>query len=112
MSDSRAQVVTYRRPPVGDIPVTDAAYRSTALRHPAQPLVVIPQTLSEITGPVYGYGTIGPMDCDLTRQHAGEPIGERIVIDGRVLDEDERPITETLVEVWQANAAGRKPSDR
>jgi protocatechuate 3,4-dioxygenase beta subunit len=77
------------------------------LRHPVQPLVTIPQTLSEITGPVYGYGSIGPLDHDLTRQHAGEPLGERIVIEGRVIDEDERPVPETLVEIWQANAAGR-----
>ena len=67
------------------------------LRHPTQPLVVIPQTLSEITGPVYGYGRLGPMDHDLTRQHAGEPLGERIIIAGRVLDEDDRPVPETLV---------------
>ena len=85
----------------------DSTYRSTALRHPTQPLVIIPQTLSEVTGPAYGYGRLGPMDHDLTRQHDGEPLGERIVITGRVLDEDERPVPETLVEVWQANAAGR-----
>jgi len=113
MSRSAFQILPYRRPPAGDAPVNDAtAYRSTALRHPTQPLVVIPQTLSEITGPVYGYGAIGPMDCDLTRQHAGEPIGERIVIDGRVLDEDERPIPETLVEVWQANVDDLFSEDR
>ena len=72
-----------------------------------RPLVVIPQTLSEITGPVYGHGDPGPTDHDLTRQHDGEPLGERIVVTGRVLDEDDRPVPETLVEVWQANAAGR-----
>ena len=82
-------------------------YRSTALRHPAQPLVAIPQTLSEITGPVHGYGPVGPLDGDLTRQRDGAPAGERIVVAGRVLDEDERPVPETLVEIWQANAAGR-----
>ena len=103
-----SQILPYRRPPSGDAPLNDStAYRSTELRHPRQPLVIIPQTLSEITGPVYGYGRIGPMDHDLTRQHTGEPIGERIVIDGRVLDENERPVPETLVEIWQANAAGR-----
>ena len=108
MSKPVLEILPYRRPPSGDAPLVDvSAYRSTELRHPVQPLVVIPQTLSEVTGPVYGYGCIGPMDHDLTRQHAGDPIGERIVIEGRVLDEDERPVPETLVEVWQANAAGR-----
>ena len=98
----------YRRPPAGLHPPNDSPeYQSTALRHPRQPLVVIPQTLSELTGPVYGYGRIGPLENDLTRQHAGEPLGERIVIEGRVLDEDGRAVPETLVEIWQTNAAGR-----
>jgi protocatechuate 3,4-dioxygenase, beta subunit len=92
----------------GTHPPADApGYRSTALRHPKQPLVVIPHTLSELTGPVYPYGSIGELDNDLTKQHAGEPIGERIVVEGRVLDEDGRPIPQTLVEIWQANATGR-----
>ncbi len=103
-----SQLLPYRRPPADAHPPNDTpAYRSTALRHPVQPLVVIPQTLSELTGPVYGYGAVGPQDADLTRQHAGEAQGERIVIAGRVLDEDARPVADTLVEVWQANAAGR-----
>ncbi len=100
--------MTYRRPPAGTHPPNDApGYRSTALRHPKEPLVIIPQTLSEITGPVHPYGRIEATDNDLTRQHAGEPLGERIIVEGRVLDEDGRPIPKTLVEVWQANAAGR-----
>jgi protocatechuate 3,4-dioxygenase beta subunit len=77
------------------------------LRHPKEPLVVIPQTLSELTGPVYPYGKIETGDNDLTRQHPGEPLGERIIVEGRVLDEDGRPLPQTLVEVWQCNAAGR-----
>ncbi len=89
--------------PAADTP----AYRATALRHPARPLVVIPQTLTEVTGPVYGRESIGPLDHDLTRQHSGEPLGQRIVIEGRVLDEGGRPVPHTLIEVWQANAAGR-----
>ena len=97
----------YRRT-AGEHPPNDwPAYRSTALRHPQHPPLVIPQTLSELTGPVYGYGRVGPWDHDLTRQHAGEPLGERIIVEGRVLDEDERPVPGTLVEIWQANAAGR-----
>jgi protocatechuate 3,4-dioxygenase beta subunit len=77
------------------------------LRCPKEPLVIIPHTLSELTGPVYPYGQIESNDNDLTRQHPGEPLGERIIVQGRVLDEDGRPIPKTLVEVWQANAAGR-----
>jgi protocatechuate 3,4-dioxygenase, beta subunit len=81
------------------------------LRHPREPLVAIPQTLSELTGPVYPYGRIGEVDNDLTRQHGGEPIGERMILEGRVLDEDGRPVPETLVEIWQANACGRYAHD-
>ena len=98
----------YRRPPAGTHPPNDSpGYRSTTLRHPQEPLVIIPHTLSELTGPAFPYGRIEATDNDLTRQHAGEPLGERIVVEGRVLDEDGRPIPRTLVEVWQANAAGR-----
>jgi protocatechuate 3,4-dioxygenase beta subunit len=89
-------------------PPADApAYRATALRHPTRPLIVIPQTLTELTGPTFGHETIGALDHDLTRQHPGEPAGQRIVIAGRVLDEGGRPVPHTLIEVWQANAAGR-----
>jgi protocatechuate 3,4-dioxygenase beta subunit len=94
-------------PPGVHPPLYDPAYRSSALRHPKQPLVVLPHTLSELTGPVYPYGALDAGDADLTRQHAGEPIGERITVQGRVLDEDGRPVPDTLVEIWQANAAGR-----
>jgi protocatechuate 3,4-dioxygenase, beta subunit len=100
--------VKYPRPADGTHPPNDSpGYRSTILRHPKEPLVIIPHTLSELTGPVYPYGRMEPSDNDLTRQHASEPLGERIIVQGRVLDEDGRPIPQTLVEVWQANAAGR-----
>jgi protocatechuate 3,4-dioxygenase, beta subunit len=96
------------RPAPGTHPPNNSpGYRSTILRHPKEPLVIIPHTLSELTGPVYPYGRIDVNDTDLTRQHPGEPLGERIIVQGRVLDEDGRPIAKTLVEVWQANAAGR-----
>jgi protocatechuate 3,4-dioxygenase beta subunit len=88
-------------------PANSPAYRATALRHPTWPLVVIPQTLTELTGPVFGRESIGALDHDLTRQHPGEPVGQRIVVEGRVLDESGRPVPDTLIEVWQANAAGR-----
>jgi len=69
--------------------------------------VAIPQTLSEITGPVFGPQAVEPKACDLTSQHAGHPLGQRIIVSGRVLDEDSRPLANTLIEIWQANAAGR-----
>jgi protocatechuate 3,4-dioxygenase beta subunit len=84
-----------------------APYASTAKRAPTQPLVLLPHTLSEITGPVFGADILGPDDHDLMHQHAGAPIGERIIVSGRVIDENGRPVPSTLVEVWQANAAGR-----
>ena len=68
-----------------------------------------PRTLSELTGPVYPYGCLAPTDNDLTTQHAGAPLGERIIVEGRVMDESGRPVPHTLVEIWQANAAGRYP---
>jgi protocatechuate 3,4-dioxygenase beta subunit len=63
--------------------------------------------MAESTGPVFGTDRVVPEDGDLTRQHAGEPIGERIVVHGQVLDSDGQPVRDTLLEVWQANAAGR-----
>jgi protocatechuate 3,4-dioxygenase beta subunit len=101
----------YKPVPPGVHPPEDPAYRSTLLRHPLEPLVAIPQTLSEITGPVYPYDAIGPVDIDLTQQHTASPLGERIIVEGRVLDENGRPLPRTLVEIWQANAAGRYAHD-
>lgn len=90
-------------------PFIHPGYKSTVLRGPTRALVPIGHTLSELTGPVYGHESVGPLDHDLTRngRRNGEPLGERIVVTGRVLDERGRPIPDTLVEVWQANAAGR-----
>jgi protocatechuate 3,4-dioxygenase beta subunit len=83
------------------------AYQSSIKRAPKKPLVIMPHTLSELTGPVYGHELVQAGDSDLTRQHPGEPLGERIVVHGSVLDEDGRGIPDTLVEIWQCNAAGR-----
>ncbi|MEM7025912.1 MAG: protocatechuate 3,4-dioxygenase subunit beta [Pseudomonadota bacterium] len=90
-------------------PFLHEPYKSTVLRAPTKPLVPLPQTLSEITGPVYGHDSVEEIDADLTRNAArnGEPLGERIIVTGRVQDEDGRPLPDTLVEVWQCNAAGR-----
>jgi protocatechuate 3,4-dioxygenase beta subunit len=90
-----------------DPPSYCAGYVSTTKRAPSRPLVIIPQTLSEITGPVYGHSDVLAGEADLTTQHKGEPLGERIIINGRVLDERGRPIPNTLIEIWQCNAAGR-----
>jgi protocatechuate 3,4-dioxygenase, beta subunit len=88
-------------------PLLFPPYRSTIRRAPQEPLIRIPETLSDLNAPVYGWWPIGETDNDLTRQHQGEPQGERITVSGRVLDEDGRPVAGALVEIWQANAAGR-----
>ena len=85
------------------------AYKSTPLRAPSRPLLPMRHTLSELAQPVYGHEDIGELDHDLTRNAAlnGAPLGERIVVTGRVIDERGRPLRHTLVELWQCNAAGR-----
>ena len=84
-------------------------YKSTVKRAPHQPLVPLPTTLSELTGPVYGHEVLRPLDNDLTRNAVvnGEAIGERIIVTGRVLDERGNPVRNALLEIWQANACGR-----
>ncbi len=90
-----------------DPPFDHPDYVGTRLRAPKEPLVIIPATLSELTGPAYGDAAVAELDADLTRQHDGDPLGERIVVSGRVLGGDGKPIRSQLVEIWQANAAGR-----
>lgn len=90
-----------------DPPYLHPAYASTRTRAPREPLIVIPQTLSELSGPAFGPADVNAGDADLTIHGAGAPLGERIVVAGRVLDERGRPVPSTLVEIWQANAAGR-----
>src|SRR4026209_2522000 len=82
-------------------------YRSSIKRAPQTPLPPMRHTLSEWSGPVYGHEAVRENDNDLTPQHKGEPLGERIIVHGHVLDEDTPPIPDTLVEIWQANACGR-----
>jgi protocatechuate 3,4-dioxygenase beta subunit len=82
-------------------------YKSSLRRAPSQPLVIIPPSMTEITGPLFGHNAVRADEADLTKQHKGDPLGERIIVAGRVLDEDGRPVPNTLIEVWQANAAGR-----
>ena len=83
------------------------AYVATRTRSPTRSPIVIPQTLTELTGPVFGHDSVTEADADLTRQHTGEPLGERIVVSGRVTDEDGHAVPHSLIEIWQANAAGR-----
>ena len=104
MVDSRQ----YRKPSAGiHPPYFYPSYVSSVKRAPMRPLIVIPQTLSEMTGPVFGHSDIGATDADLTNSGGGEPLGQRIIVSGRVLDENARPVRQALIEVWQANAAGR-----
>jgi protocatechuate 3,4-dioxygenase beta subunit len=108
VSSSHTVLASCRRPAMGNHPDPNSpGYKATQLRHPKQPLVIIPQTLTELSAPVYGHGTVGPQDHDLTVQHAAPPAGQRIIVSGRVVDEGGRPVPHTLIEIWQANAAGR-----
>ncbi|MGL3105348.1 protocatechuate 3,4-dioxygenase subunit beta [Bradyrhizobium sp. BR 1432] len=82
-------------------------YKSSIKRAPNKPLIPMRHTLSELTGPVYGHETVREGDNDLTHQHSGEPLGERIIVHGHVRDEDGRGVPNSLVEIWQANSCGR-----
>jgi protocatechuate 3,4-dioxygenase beta subunit len=95
----------------GEVQVDYPGYRSTRFRAPDRPLVTIPEAAHPVAGPVFGEDALDPSDADLTSQYAGEPLGERIVVSGRLLDEDGRPIPGALIEIWQANAAGRYRHD-
>ena len=98
----------YRVDPDGTHPPHDHHdYRSTVLRHPTRPLRLLPQRLTELTGPLFGADRLQPGDDDLTHYDGGEAVGQRIIVHGRVLDSDGRAAPDTLIEVWQANAGGR-----
>ena len=90
-------ITGYRRPYFDTQPAyLYPGYRSTVKRSPSRPLVLLPHTLTEVTGPVFGYDDVQSTDSDLTRQHESEPIGERIVVSGRLLDENSRPVADAL----------------
>jgi protocatechuate 3,4-dioxygenase beta subunit len=98
----------YRRDAVGvHPPLLSPGYGSTVLRAPNEQPLLLPQTLTEVTGPTLGEGRVTAADADLTKFAGGEAQGQRIIVHGRVLDSDGRPVPDTLVEAWQANAAGR-----
>jgi len=108
LSNARSIITPYRRPDPSSQPVLlHKPYRATIRRAPRKPLILLSHTLSEVTGPVYGPEDITEGDNDLTRQHGGEPLGERMILTGRVLDDNGRPVSQALLEIWQANAAGR-----
>ena len=90
-------------------PAFSPGYKTSVTRSPQMAPISLDNTISEMTGPVFGHGLIGELDNDLTRNfaHGGEPVGQRIIVHGRVLDEDGRPVPEVLLEFWQANAGGR-----
>ncbi len=123
-SDIDAEIEALRKAARGDDPRSARSrgphpdrdyppYRSSILRHPKQSLIEITDPeAAELHGPVFGVSDVSAFDADLTRQHRGEPLGERITVTGRVLDRYGRPIRGQLVEIWQANASGRYAHQR
>ena len=102
----------YRREiPDGHPPHNAPAYVSTHKRAPRHAPIPLEHTLSEITGPRFERDQLAPGDDDLTHFDGGQALGERIIVTGRVLDEDGRAIPHTMIEIWQANAAGRYRHD-
>ncbi|MBO9409199.1 protocatechuate 3,4-dioxygenase subunit beta [Shimia sp. R9_1] len=100
----------YQRDMQRQPPARAKAYKTSVSRSPNYPRIALENTIGEMTGPVFGHHDIGPLDNDLLQNFAqnGEvPLGERIILHGRVLDENARPVSNTLVEIWQANAGGR-----
>src|SRR5450759_1891478 len=98
---------SYPRPRGVHPPLNSPEYRSSLLRAPKRPLVPLTQGLTEVTGPLLGEERVTAADSDLTGRPGGEPLGERIIVTGQVLDSGGRPVPDTLVEIWQANASGR-----
>ncbi len=99
----------YMRDRLHHPPAKSENYKTSVTRSPQYALLSLENSLSEITGPVFSHSDIDPLDNDLLKNysHGGDPIGERIIVHGRVLDENARPVPNTLVEIWQANAGGR-----
>jgi protocatechuate 3,4-dioxygenase beta subunit len=99
----------YQRDRAWHPPAFTPQYKTSVLRSPQHALLSMEGTVSEMTGPRFGHGQFGPLDNDLIRNFSrdGEPIGQRIIVHGRVLDENGRPVPGALLEFWQANAGGR-----
>jgi protocatechuate 3,4-dioxygenase, beta subunit len=94
-----------------DPPYLHPDYVATRTRSPSRTLLPLPEELHSLEAPVFGEGDVDDDDADLTAHGDGEPLGERIIVHGRVVDEDGRPVPNALLEVWQANAAGRYQHD-
>jgi len=90
-----------------DPPLVHPPYASSIKRGPLQQLVALPERLRDVGGPVFGHETVRAADGDLTNTAAGAPLGERIIVAGTIRDQDDRPVRGALIEIWQANAAGR-----
>ena len=97
------------RDPASHPPAFAPGYKTSVLRSPRNALIAVPQTLSEVTAPIFSADELGPLDNDLIRNYAktGLPIGERVIVHGHVRDQLGRPVRNALVEIWQANASGR-----
>lgn len=103
-----SEPVGYKKSSLGDHPpALYKDYKSTVLRSPKRPPIIIDHTLTEITGPLFGHVKSRPGEDDLSIENGEEAQGQRIYVSGRVLDEDGRPVPKTLIEIWQCNAAGR-----
>lgn len=103
-----SDILAFKREDAGQPPSLHPPYAATVARSPRQPLVSLPHGLTETTGPVNAWDRLmGGALLDLTAQHKATPLGQRIIVSGRVLDEDGRPVPNTVMEIWQANAAGR-----
>jgi protocatechuate 3,4-dioxygenase beta subunit len=105
----QATVEFFQRDRAAQPPAFTPDYKTSVARSPRYALLSLQNTLSEVTGPVFGHSELGPLDNDLLRNYAraGDPIGERIIVHGRVLGEEGRPVSGALLEIWQANAGGR-----
>lgn len=88
-------------------PFLSPEYKSTVIRSPMREPIDLPQRLTEITNPVYGVRHLNDLENDLTKQHEGEPQGQRIIVYGKVVDSNNQPVKNTLIEIWQTNAGGR-----
>ena len=93
--------------PSSQPPYLCSPYVSSRKRAPTKPLISLPTSLASFNGPVFGHDSLQPNDGDLTQQHSGEPVGERIIVTGQVRDDHGLPVRGALIEIWQANAAGR-----
>jgi protocatechuate 3,4-dioxygenase, beta subunit len=112
MRDATHDPVPFRPHVAGTQPAYGSpAYLSTRKRHPRQGLVRLPHTITEVNGPRFSPAQF-PACIDIAKNDGHEAVGERIIVEGRVVDEDGRPLADTMIELWQANAAGRYAHER